>query len=183
MTSSTDKPDQPDIGSSKKKPVSTPKDKQTKEKKPKSSHKRGKGLRHEEIYRLLDLIITHLPLGAVGWEAVADKSKKSLLRLYSKRSAEALKCKIGALKNAPKPTGNPDCPPDVPRAKRIQHEIECHSVTIDLDDDDDHHDLGDITTHEDEDEEDDEEDTDDQGQESLLSKTRTLGVGMNSMKL
>ncbi|RKO94742.1 hypothetical protein BDK51DRAFT_34601 [Blyttiomyces helicus] len=153
MKTSADKLDQSDKGGSKK-PVSKPKDKRTKEKNPKSTHKPGKGFRDEEINRLLDLVDTHLPLGAVGWEAVAGKCNKTLPWSYSERSAEeALKCKFGTSKNAPN------------RAKHIQREIESHSGAIDLDDDNDHNDLGDDTTHEDEDEEDDKEDTDDHGQE------------------
>ncbi|RKO87104.1 hypothetical protein BDK51DRAFT_27243, partial [Blyttiomyces helicus] len=147
MTPSGNKPDKPDKGDSKKKPASTLKDKKTKEKKPKSSHKRGTGFREEEINH---------------------KYNKPLPRSYSERSAETLKCKFGALKNAPKPTGDPNCPPVVLRAKRIQREIESHSGAINLDDDNDHDDLGDNTTHEDEDQEDDEKDSDDHGQEGSL---------------
>ncbi|RKO93455.1 hypothetical protein BDK51DRAFT_37287 [Blyttiomyces helicus] len=148
MTPSGNKSDKSHKGSGKKKPAPLPKDEKTKEKKPKSSHKRGKGFRNEEknclesqqvsmpsavssTAGLLDVVNTHLSLGAVGWEATADEYNKTLLRPYNEQSAEALKSKFGALKNTLKPTG-------------------------------------DDTTHENQDEEHDEEDSDDHIEEGSL---------------
>ncbi|RKO91016.1 hypothetical protein BDK51DRAFT_28304 [Blyttiomyces helicus] len=127
---------------------------------------------------------THLPLGAVGWEAVADKYNKSPPQSYTEQWRGPQTFWYILISHFLNTKGEPDCPPDILRAKRIQRKIESHSGAIDLDDDNDHDDLGEDTTRE------DEEEvykrmpmTTVKRDLSIPSKTKTSGVAMNSMKL
>ncbi|KAG9404051.1 hypothetical protein AC1031_005590 [Aphanomyces cochlioides] len=56
---------------------------------------------------------------------------------FAERDADALKRKFVALKNYPKPTGDPNCPPDVARAKRICRIIDNQASVLPLTDDQD----------------------------------------------
>ncbi|RKO89701.1 hypothetical protein BDK51DRAFT_45154 [Blyttiomyces helicus] len=114
---------------------------------------------------LLDLVNTHPPLGAVGGRPSQTST--------TKRS------------RGPSTSDDPDCPPDVLRAKGIYRDIESYSGAINLDDDIED-DSGYATVHKDKDNQ--------EGERSLStiaamrdlplpSKTKIVGVMTNSMKL
>lgn len=88
---------------------------------------------------LLDLTEEMLPLGGNHWNELALAYNREVPEVYPRgvsRNAEALKRKFKALKNMSKPTGNPDCPPEVMRAKRLQYAIESKASIPTMDDDD-----------------------------------------------
>lgn len=75
---------------------------------------------------LLDAVQEVLPLGGNGWEKVQQIFSRNQA-ITTARDADACKRKFIALKNHRKPTGDPDCPPNVVRAKRLQREIDSHA--------------------------------------------------------
>jgi hypothetical protein len=75
---------------------------------------------------LLTLIEGDLPRGRNEWESLADKFNAGQNR-DSLRDWDGLKRKFTKLKNSAKPTGDPDCPEPVRRAKIVQHAIESKS--------------------------------------------------------
>ncbi|KAH9088503.1 hypothetical protein LEN26_019449 [Aphanomyces euteiches] len=95
---------------------------------------RGKGWCADSVAFMLDQVEALKPLGRNGWLKVERAFKASE---YPPRDADALKRKFVSLKNHPKPTGDPDCPPDVIRAKRICREIDNHVSVLPLCDDPD----------------------------------------------
>jgi hypothetical protein len=75
----------------------------------------------EELDNLLDLIKEILPLSATQWEEIA---KYHLSRYPDKnRSVDSLKRKFKELNSKKIPTGDPHCPQEVRRAKRIRRAI------------------------------------------------------------
>jgi hypothetical protein len=77
------------------------------------------------------------------WDRVAfdynSKEERSKRRMQAMpvRDVDSIRTKWKALKNCKKPTGDPDCPKEVRRAKRIQREIENGAGVFNLDDSDD----------------------------------------------
>ncbi|RQM30694.1 hypothetical protein B5M09_013197 [Aphanomyces astaci] len=70
---------------------------------------------------LLDITVDVLPLGKNGWEKMERRfNRLAEPKLLPIRDADALKRKFLLLKNHAKPTGDPDCPEEVQRAKRIR---------------------------------------------------------------
>ncbi|KAG9408592.1 hypothetical protein AC1031_020448 [Aphanomyces cochlioides] len=98
----------------------------------KSSRGRGKGWCPASVDVLLDQVEKFLPIGRNGWEKVEHAFNISD---FVQRDVDALKRKFVVLKNNPKPTGDPDCPPDVARAKRINREIDNKASVLSFEDD------------------------------------------------
>lgn len=92
--------------------------------------KRAARWKPEEIEHLLDMIAEWLPGGPNQWENVALNYNRQLKDptkfdvVYRQRDVESMKVKFKNLRNMAKPTGDPTCPPDVKRAKRLWREIE-----------------------------------------------------------
>ncbi|RHY04899.1 hypothetical protein DYB36_008192 [Aphanomyces astaci] len=91
---------------------------------------RGKSWCPSSIDLLLDTTLDVLPLGKNGWEKVESRfNRLAETKLLPVRDVDALKRKFILLKNHAKPTGDPECPVEVKRAKRIQREID-QSVSV-----------------------------------------------------
>ena len=75
----------------------------------------------EEIDSLLDLIEDELPISATSWENI----QKSHLAHYpdQHRGVESIKRKFKELYSKRVKTGDPNCPQEVRRAKRLRHQI------------------------------------------------------------
>lgn len=94
-----------------------------------------------DVTELLRLVRLHMPAGQHGWQKVCTgynvyastkgQPKRDVISLRSKyykvRILDMLYILLSfamQLVNARKPTGDPDCPPDVREAKRIEREIQ-----------------------------------------------------------
>lgn len=75
-----------------------------------------------------------MPLGADQWENLTLEYNRSMPR-DRQREMESLRTKYKALKNRKKPTGDPDCPEEVRRAKRVDYTIQQRMGVEDFDDD------------------------------------------------
>ncbi len=95
---------------------------------------RGQTFNAESVTRLLDLSEEILPGGPNEWCQVAAAFNLNRPPLVVSRDEDSLRNKFKALKNVRKPTGDPTCPPDVRRAKRIQKLIEAKVGVAGLDD-------------------------------------------------
>ena len=73
-----------------------------------------------EIEHMLDILEEILPIGTDEWQAVEDQH--NIDGVYN-RTALNLRKKLYALKNKKMPTGDPNCPPAVRRAKHIFRDI------------------------------------------------------------
>ena len=85
------------------------------------SRRRGFQFRAEEIEDLLDIIESLLPISAENWQAVADSHLENYRR--EARTAESLRRKFQEISRRTGPTGDPNCPPYVIRAKRINRQL------------------------------------------------------------
>ncbi|KAG9397745.1 hypothetical protein AC1031_017908 [Aphanomyces cochlioides] len=103
---------------------------------------------------MLDQVEDIKPLGKNGWLRVERAFNASH---FVPRDADALKRMFVTLKNHPKPTGDPDCPPEVARAKRICRQLDNHAAVLPLSDDPDvdvgNHSIDDNSIAEEDDEE------------------------------
>jgi hypothetical protein len=102
--------------------------------------KRGKNFSPTEVKLLLDLIEEKLPLGSQEYETLIEPEYNKAVSPDRSRSAEDLRNKFKKLRNVKKPTGDPSCPEEVKRAKRIHRKIEGRMAVADFnqsDDDDD----------------------------------------------
>jgi hypothetical protein len=71
------------------------------------------------------------------WMRLAQEyASYALEQNWPLRDEDSLKNKFKALKNSPKPTGDPDCPWDVMTAKRLQREINASRNVVGFDEDD-----------------------------------------------
>ena len=70
---------------------------------------------------ILESIEEHLPIGQMEWETV--EQRHSLLYPEQKRTIESIKRKFRILYNTKAPTGNPNIPPHVRKAKAIKQKI------------------------------------------------------------
>ena len=90
---------------------------------------------------LLDLFEEILPIGSDMWENVTTKfnawAKNNGRPLRDKAS---LIQKFNKLSKHKKPTGDPDCPPDVKRAKRALRRAEQNADVVEMGGDDDEED-------------------------------------------
>ncbi|KAJ7348573.1 hypothetical protein DFH08DRAFT_959966 [Mycena albidolilacea] len=80
-----------------------------------------------DVTRLLDLIERLLPVGGKGWKEVTAKHNNWVAR-HDRPVCDikSLEAKFKLLVKAKKPTGDAHCPPDIKRAKGIDHKInEC----------------------------------------------------------
>ncbi|KAF0712676.1 hypothetical protein As57867_004716, partial [Aphanomyces stellatus] len=101
---------------------------------PTPTRRRGKGWTDPETTALLDVIELIKPLGSDHWEGVQSQ--------YNARAAEEgdwivrdvaqIRRKYKTLRNTRKPTGDPDCPIHVKRAKRIHAQIEARQSVLDF---------------------------------------------------
>jgi hypothetical protein len=86
--------------------------------------KRGKNFSTEEIMSMLDTIEMIKAAGGNRWNQVAEEfAAISIRNKWPPRDEESIKRKFKNLKNVRKPTGDPNCPAEVKRAKRIQVEL------------------------------------------------------------
>ena len=76
---------------------------------------RGLGYTDVELQALLDIVEEVLPRSPNEWEAVS----RCHIENYPGRTLDSIRRKFNALANHKKPTGDPNCPPTVRRAKRI----------------------------------------------------------------
>ena len=86
-------------------------------------NKRGKNYSQSNIEKMLDLIEESNPCGIDEWDQIAS-TFNSHFGNGENRSGDDLRNKFKALKNVRKPTGDPDIPPNVLRAKNAQKDIE-----------------------------------------------------------
>lgn len=87
-----------------------------------------------QVDDLLDIVASKLPCGGDEWDEVGRIYN---MRHNDGRTGEDLKNKFKKLKNSKKPTGDPNFPPEVRKAKHIQREIEDRMSVLELNDDDD----------------------------------------------
>ena len=85
------------------------------------SRRRGFQFRAEELDDLLEIIESFLPISAENWQAVADAHLENYRR--EARSAESLRRKFQEVSRRTGPTGDPNCPPYVIKAKRINRQL------------------------------------------------------------
>jgi hypothetical protein len=83
--------------------------------------KRGIGFTAHEVDVLLRAIERFLPIGPYEWDRVAAEHESHFPD--AGRTKESLKRKFTMLYKSRYPTGDPDIPADVLRAKRIYEEI------------------------------------------------------------
>jgi hypothetical protein len=89
----------------------------------------------ENINILLDLVEELKPIGRDHWDNVAIAyNRKALANQWAERDRDSLKTKFSNLSRSTKPTGDPHCPPEVIRAKRLQNMIENYAGGMDLGD-------------------------------------------------
>ena len=89
----------------------------------------------QDIEALLDIVQELRPLGADQWQNVADRyNRGAASRERAQRDADSLRKKFNGLCRHKKPTGDPQCPPLVKRAKRIQRDIEESANVNEIDD-------------------------------------------------
>jgi hypothetical protein len=107
-------------------------------------NKRGKNYSQSNIEKMLDLIEESNPCGIDEWDQIAS-TFNSHFGNGENRSGDDLRNKFKALKNVRKPTGDPDVPPNVLRAKNAQKEIESRMCiqTLGGDESDDDNDSAD----------------------------------------
>jgi len=78
-----------------------------------------------ECTELLDVIESILPIGAENWELVASRYNPwAHANGRALRNSKDLKGKFTKLAKSNKPTGDPNCPPEVVRAKNINRLID-----------------------------------------------------------
>ena len=85
------------------------------------SRRRGFQFRAEELNDLMDLVESFLPISAQNWQAVADVHLENYRR--EARTAESLRRKFQEISRRTGPTGDPNCPPYVIKAKYINRQL------------------------------------------------------------
>ncbi|KAG9405939.1 hypothetical protein AC1031_003857 [Aphanomyces cochlioides] len=68
------------------------------------------------------------------WDHVCYAFNQSAPAEWPHRDSDSLRRKFLGLKNKSKPSGDPHCPPDVNRAKRVYEEIKSHVGVLELND-------------------------------------------------
>lgn len=77
-----------------------------------------------DIHVLLDIVDKNVPIGKNDWSRVTTEyNKYAVEKDRSTRDLEGLRIKFDRLAATKKPTGDPSCPENVRRAKRISHDI------------------------------------------------------------
>ena len=85
--------------------------------------KKGKHWKSDEIDLLLSLVEERLPLGGNEWDTLSlqyNVRRAMDLQWAPERDPDSCRTKFKTLKNVKKPTGDPTCPPNVRKAKRIR---------------------------------------------------------------
>ena len=82
---------------------------------------RGLGFGKVELDSLLDLLEEHLPIGQMEWERVSNKHDERYPSV--ERTVDSLRRKFASLYRKNLPTGDPDIPREVRRAKAIRQKI------------------------------------------------------------
>lgn len=78
-----------------------------------------------EVTALLDVVELIKPIGGEMWKRIAvEFNKTARANLWEERDEDSLKAKFKGLVANKKPTGDPNCPSPVKRAKRIKKSIE-----------------------------------------------------------
>jgi hypothetical protein len=105
----------------------------------KKKKEKGKGSHYstEEIDLIMDIVEKVLPSGEYMWERVAKAYNERKPRGSACRDMESIRIKFRKFKNEKKPTGDPNCPEHVKRAKRIARLIDNHVGATEIDDDED----------------------------------------------
>jgi len=83
--------------------------------------KRGAKFTTAELEHLLDIVEEILPIGTSEWERVWERHDVDFQA--KERTPESLKRKFQELARKKIPTGDPECPPYVRKAKHIYHKI------------------------------------------------------------
>ncbi|RHY08250.1 hypothetical protein DYB37_009695 [Aphanomyces astaci] len=86
---------------------------------------------------LLDCIERLQPLGGNHWDTVQSQYNTLSEPSWIARDSDSIRRKFKTLKNVRKPTGDPDCPVEVVRAKRINRLIESRMAVVDMESDKD----------------------------------------------
>jgi len=98
----------------------------------KSQKTRGLGFTSKELDCLLDCIDEHLPIGPDEWDRV---HRDHLLHFPNMgRTKESLKKKFTSMYQKRTPTGDPNCPSEIRRAKQLYEEIKKKSDLSDCED-------------------------------------------------
>lgn len=84
--------------------------------------RRGLGFTPHEVQVLLTSIEKILPIGMIEWDAVLFEHERQFPE-GACRTREGLKRKFASLYKLQMPTGDPNIPPDVLRAKKLYQEI------------------------------------------------------------
>jgi hypothetical protein len=100
----------------------------------KGSKGRGFSFSDNEISSMLDLIEERSPIGPQEWDVI--EAIHNVRFPDMNRTKETIKRKYTMLYSAKSPTGDPNCPPNVRRAKRIYHQIKEKTDLVAEDDDD-----------------------------------------------
>ena len=87
----------------------------------------------EETRLFLDLVDDIKPIGKIAWEQVTDKFNAKV-EFERQRDIARLQAKFRELHSKKQPTGDPEIPPEVLRAKAIQESITHKSNMINADD-------------------------------------------------
>ena len=87
--------------------------------------KKGPDYKQSEVLAFLDIMELVQPIGPNDWEAVAQRHFENYPE--EKRSVDSLRRKFNSLRNRKIPTGDPSCPPEVRKAKKIAIWIEQRS--------------------------------------------------------
>jgi hypothetical protein len=98
------------------------------------SNSRGKAYSDYETNLMLDIVEEILPHGQEMWVRCAEVYQSRVEQGYEVRDAESLRAKFKTLRLVKKPTGDPICPPNVVRAKRLMSAIENKMGVTDFDD-------------------------------------------------
>jgi hypothetical protein len=104
---------------------------------------RGRNYTNIETNIMLDIVGDILPHGQEMWLRVQEKYNADIPsdQGFPARDSDSLKNKFKQLRNMSKPTGDPDCPPTVIRAKRISRDIENEMAVTNLGEDEEHMDY------------------------------------------
>ena len=83
--------------------------------------RRGYQFRAEELNDFLDIVESFLPILAQNWQAVADVHLENYRQ--EARTAESLRRKFQEIARRTGPTGDPNCPPYIIKAKNINRQL------------------------------------------------------------
>jgi hypothetical protein len=100
---------------------------------------RGASYSDEEVNDFLCLMLEIAPIGPYEWEQVVEEHKEKYEHLN--RDKESIRRKYKSLANQWIPTGDPNCPPLVYLAKKVQREIKRKSDCGDMESEDTNNNL------------------------------------------